>query len=55
LKIASVAISIGIGLLVWQKLYGNKEIDEENKQNYPAIIINFQMKGRPIRRFFHFR
>ena len=28
---ASVAISIGIGLLVWQKLYGNKEIEEENK------------------------
>ena len=28
---ASVAISVGIGLLVWQKLYGNKEIDNENK------------------------
>jgi len=28
---ASVAISIGIGLLVWQKLYGNKEIEESNK------------------------
>lgn len=28
---ASVAISVGIGLLVWQKLYGNKEIDQENK------------------------
>ena len=26
---ASVAISVGIGLLVWQKLYGNKEIDNE--------------------------
>lgn len=28
---ASVAISIGIGLLVWQKLYGNKEIEESDK------------------------
>jgi len=28
---ASVAISVGIGLLVWQKLYGNKEIEESNK------------------------
>ncbi len=28
---ASVFISVGIGLLVWQKLYGNKEIEESNK------------------------
>ena len=28
---ASVAISVGIGLLVWQKLYGNKEIEESNE------------------------
>ena len=25
---ASVAISVGIGLLVWQRLYGNKQEDE---------------------------
>ncbi len=28
---ASVFISVGIGLLVWQKLYGNKEIEESEK------------------------
>jgi len=28
---AAVAISIGIGLLVWQKLYGDKEIEESKK------------------------
>jgi len=30
-EFATVAISVGIGLLVWQKLYGNKEIEESNK------------------------
>ena len=26
---AAIAVSIGIGLLVWQKVYGSKEKDEE--------------------------
>ncbi len=27
--LAAIALSIGIGLLVWQKVYGSKEKDEE--------------------------
>ena len=27
---ASIAVSVGIGLLLWQKIYGDKANDEEN-------------------------